>query len=194
MISNRQVRKYCAEDISKIENYEQAVASPDKWDCHHRLEIAADGTCTPVDVLIQNNVYYRRPACELVFLHHAEHKRMHNVNDRQRALKIGRTMTGRPAPWNRVTPSEATRKKLSEALKGRPHTPEHNAKVAASLRGKPGSHAPKSEAAKAAVKEKKMLMAAYKKYRAAGGPLLWNDWARNVWCRRVTSEAPAAVL
>ena len=39
MINEAQAKKYCYEDISKIENYDEAVNSAVKWECHHRNEI-----------------------------------------------------------------------------------------------------------------------------------------------------------
>ena len=35
---NKDVKKYCS-DFTKIENYEDAILSNERWDCHHRLEI-----------------------------------------------------------------------------------------------------------------------------------------------------------
>lgn len=35
MINEKQARKYCKEDISKIKNYEKAIADTTKtWQCH----------------------------------------------------------------------------------------------------------------------------------------------------------------
>ena len=40
MINVKQAKKYCKEDISLIENYEQAVNDNNQmWVCHHREEI-----------------------------------------------------------------------------------------------------------------------------------------------------------
>ena len=39
MISENQVKKYCREDISLIENYDKAINDKTQtWDCHHRKE------------------------------------------------------------------------------------------------------------------------------------------------------------
>ena len=46
MISENQVKKYCREDISLIENYDKAINDKTQtWDCHHRKEsqYSADG-------------------------------------------------------------------------------------------------------------------------------------------------------
>lgn len=77
MISNNTVKKYCCEDISLIENYKEAVNSNEIYDCHHRLEI--DLKKTPKE-LQELNLYYNRPANELVFITHADHTRLHQTN------------------------------------------------------------------------------------------------------------------
>lgn len=77
--------KICCEDISLIENYESAISDKtDMWDCHHRLEthdengnIRTKGSDLTVDELIARNIYYNRPAKELIFLPKREHLRLH---------------------------------------------------------------------------------------------------------------------
>ena len=50
MISLRTVTKYCGEDISKIENYDKAIADTTQmWICHHRLEIQGDKKYTSIE-------------------------------------------------------------------------------------------------------------------------------------------------
>lgn len=40
MINEKHVRKFCRDDISKIENYEEAVNDKTHtWELHHRLEL-----------------------------------------------------------------------------------------------------------------------------------------------------------
>lgn len=38
MISEKKVKKFCCEDISRIENYEEAINSLEMWECHHRMQ------------------------------------------------------------------------------------------------------------------------------------------------------------
>lgn len=76
MICYETIVDYCCEDISLIENYEIAVNSPEKYDCHHRLEIQDDNILS-VKELKEQNLYYKRPAKELIFLTHEEHCRIH---------------------------------------------------------------------------------------------------------------------
>ena len=67
MIDEKQVKKYCIEDISLIENYDQAVNDKSQtWHIHHRLEIQDDITISARQ-LIEMKLYYERPASELIF-------------------------------------------------------------------------------------------------------------------------------
>lgn len=67
----------------QIENYELAKADDFKgWHCHHRLEThTADGKRRKVDLsreeLIAMNMYYNRPANELIFMKAGEHISLH---------------------------------------------------------------------------------------------------------------------
>ena len=59
-------KDYCCEDISLIENYEQALNDQTQvWDCHHRLEIELGLSAAE---LIKQGLYWNRPASELIFL------------------------------------------------------------------------------------------------------------------------------
>ena len=110
MINEKCAKRFCKEDISNIENYEKAVSdSTQTWECHHRTEIWWN--CTRKD-LIDNECYYHRKACELIFLTHAEHTRLHNMHM-----------------------SDATRKKISKSQKGKVLSEEHRQKIAESLKG-----------------------------------------------------------
>lgn len=73
---------YCYE-ISSIENFEKAKADDFKdWICHHRLETHnSDGERRLVDLsreeLIALDMYYGRPASELIFVTRKEHGKLH---------------------------------------------------------------------------------------------------------------------
>ena len=72
------LRRYCSEDLSRIENYDKAVADTKHvWDCHHRAEILPCGVFTPKQ-LQKHGLYWHRPASELIFLRHDEHTMLHN--------------------------------------------------------------------------------------------------------------------
>jgi hypothetical protein len=81
----RKDRKFCCEDYSLIENYDKAIADTvQTWHCHHRLEThTSDGEkrLVPItrDELIAMNMYYNRPASELIFLTPSEHTTLHDV-------------------------------------------------------------------------------------------------------------------
>ena len=116
MINIRNVKRYCKEDISKIKNYEQAIADKTQtWVCHHMTETWWN--CTAQE-LIENECYYNRKACELIFLTPAEHKSLHNKGKKHSAenrRKISESHKGKIL-------SEETKRKLSEAHKGQPPT------------------------------------------------------------------------
>lgn len=71
------VNRFCKDDISLIENYEAAMNSPETWDCHHRLETELN---LLREELKEQDLYYNRPASELIFLTHGEHTRLHMYN------------------------------------------------------------------------------------------------------------------
>lgn len=121
MINKDNLKKYCKDDVSKIENYETATMSNDLYDCHHRLETHnSDGERRLVNLsrteLIALDMYYNRPAEELILLSHPEHTILH----------LPRLYTGKPkkpgrgSDWHKGIPnSTETRRKISEALKGK---------------------------------------------------------------------------
>ena len=103
MISERNAKMFCKEDISKIENYDKAISdSTQIWHCHHRDEVKVLPSgmtvlCSRQD-LIDNEHYYNCPANELIFLTNAEHIRLH-----RNGLKL----------------SEEWRRKISDSHKGK---------------------------------------------------------------------------
>lgn len=145
MINESQAKRYCKEDISKIKNYDLAIADTTQtWDCHHMTEIWWG--CSKKE-LIENECYYNRKACELIFLTHAEHRRLHmkgkqshmkgrTVTDDTRR-KISESMKGKE-PWNKgKTMSEEIRRMISEANKGKklkPFTEEHRRKISEAMK------------------------------------------------------------
>ena len=75
MINEINVKKYCCEDPSLIENYAEAVADTTQmWDCHHRR-----GTIYSKCGLIEIGEYYDRPAIELIFMQSKEHIALHKT-------------------------------------------------------------------------------------------------------------------
>lgn len=75
--------KKCCQDISLIENYEEAISSPKRWCCHHRLETHdSDGRLREVfltkDELEALDMYWNRPASELIFMSWTDHQKLHH--------------------------------------------------------------------------------------------------------------------
>ena len=92
MICEKNVRKFCCEDISLIENYEKAINSNEMWDCHHRLE--TDLNLSKKE-LIDTGRYYGVKAKYLVFMTPFEHNSLHNKNKKTKdetKTKISNTM------------------------------------------------------------------------------------------------------
>lgn len=113
MVSVEQARIYCYEDISLIENYENAMNDKTQtWDCHHRVETIMN--CS-AEELIAQGCYENRPAHDLIFLTKGEHTRLHHVGKKH---------------------SEETRAKMSASLKGRKFSAETRAKMSKAQTGK----------------------------------------------------------
>lgn len=106
-------------DIENVENYEKAKADNFiGWRCHHRLETHnSDGERRSVDIthkeLIALDMYWHRPANELIFMTIPEHSELHGC-------------------------SEDTRRKISEAHKGKHLSDEHRRKISEGNKGKAG--------------------------------------------------------
>ena len=120
MICEKTVKRFCKDDISLIENYDQAIADMTQtWDCHHRRE-----TIYSVKELIEIGEYYNRPACELIFLTPNEHRRLHKLGkhlSEDTRKKISESMNGEKCYIFGKHLSEDTRKKISESMKGENH-------------------------------------------------------------------------
>lgn len=135
MIDRMRVNAYCIEDISLIENYKEAVEDKSEtWVCHHKLELHEDYLNTAED-LDMMNLYYHRPACELIFLKRSEHVKLHNSNI-VRANIIKNTFVKAGKAYKHT---EEDRKKISAALKGKkrgPFTEEHRMKLSKARSGR----------------------------------------------------------
>ena len=108
-------KSYCSEQLELIENYMAAKADDfEGWCIHHRLEIQPDGTHMSRQELKDKDLYYGRPASELIFMRRPEHKRLH---------------------WLGKHHSAEARKKMSESHKGKHLPAEHRKKLSESLSG-----------------------------------------------------------
>ena len=135
MIDEKVARKYCKEDISKIKNYELAIADTTQtWSCHHIL-----GEILTRQQLLEHDFYYNVPACMLKFVTKDEHTRLHmkgNHLSEETRNKISESMKGNNNPLYGKHRSEETRKKISESMKGSHHSEETRKKLSESRKGK----------------------------------------------------------
>lgn len=151
MINIRQVKRYCSEDITHIENYEKAI-SDDKqtWISHHRREIDEG---LSVKQLKEFGLYYKRPANELIFLTRTEHKSLHTKGEKN-------PMYGKPAYNRGKHLSEEHCKTISVSIKGKNHpmygrhlSEEHCKAISDAMKGK--KRGPLSEETKQKLSELK---------------------------------------
>ena len=158
-------KKYCSEPLDKIEHYEEALAENFKgWCIHHRLEIKSDGTRVSAKELIDNGLYFHRPASELVFMREHDHRSMHTAGanhhlfgkhqsaetrrklseahkgkhlSAETRLKISESMKGENNYWFGKHHSAEARKKMSEVHKGKHRSAETRRKMSEARKGKP---------------------------------------------------------
>ena len=126
MINERQTKKYCREDISKIENYAKAINDiTQTWECHHRDEVKT----LPSGIEVRRSIedlkeidrYFGCPANELIFLTKAEHRILHH--------KGNKFCSGKHL-------SEEHKRKLSEANKGKHFSKERKRHISEAKKGK----------------------------------------------------------
>ena len=161
MINESQARQYCREDITLIKNYAEAIADQTStWICHHINGEPFTGFCKKD--LKKMNMYYKRPASELMFVTRSEHMTRHmkgkkgkifsdthkqKLSESQKGKilsdahkqKLSESHKGRTSPLKGKHHSEATRRKISESLKGktRKHlSAETRRKISESHKGK----------------------------------------------------------
>ena len=127
MFDELRANAYCKDDISLIENYEQAKNDDSEvWVCHHRdgVKILPSGikVYRTREELKENGRYFHCPANELIFLKPKDHSELHSKGkprSEETKKKISNTLTGRKQPWNCKPKSEETKKKISESQKGK---------------------------------------------------------------------------
>ena len=139
MIGKRtRAKLFCKEDISLIENYDLAINSNETYDCHHRNEIMDDGTLHSVKWLKDNDLYYNRPASELIFLTKSEHTYLHhkgkNFSDEHKQ-KLSKAKKGENHPFYGKHFSDEHKEKLSKSHKGKILSEEHKQKISESKKG-----------------------------------------------------------
>lgn len=144
MISESKAKRFCKDDLSKIENYDKAISDTTQtWDLHHRLELTIDGEfAMTVAQLKMHDMYYNRPYYELIFLTPSEHRRMHmkckiGENHPRYGKHISEEHRRKICESNRRrTVTDETIKKMSASHKGRTVTDETRRKLSESLKGR----------------------------------------------------------
>lgn len=133
---NKVYYKHYCDNIENVENYDKAAADNFKgWCCHHRLETHnSDGERRLVDItpeeLIALDMYYHRPANELIFLTIKGHFKLHNFGASTR-FKKGQE------PFNKGKHhSEESKRKMSKAHKGHLCSEEQKRKISEKLKGR----------------------------------------------------------
>ena len=133
-------KRFCKEP-EKIENYDKAKADNFiGWCCHHRLETHnSDGERRIVDIARKElkalNMYYNRPASELIFMKGSEHKSLHSKgkhHTEETRKKMAEAKKGKHL-------TEETRRKMVEAHKGKHLTEETRRKMAEAHKGEKNS-------------------------------------------------------
>ena len=129
MISERTIKhamRFCREDYTKIKGYEEALKSPYRSCIHH-----INGLTFTRDELKKMNMYYHRPASELLWLSLTDHRKLHNKWNGNPMEGKGYLIAGDKHPMYGRTGeknpnygskrSEETRKKMSEnnGMRGR---------------------------------------------------------------------------
>lgn len=136
-------KRYC-KDIENVENFEKAKKDNFVgWCCHHRLQTwTSDGKRRDVDITAAElnalDMYYNRPASELIFLTSSEHASLHCKGKKmteEYCIKNSESHKGQPA-WNKGIPmSDEQKKKISETKKGKHLSEEHRRKLSETKKG-----------------------------------------------------------
>lgn len=137
MISETRAKSFCREDISLIENYQEAIDDKETmWHCHHRDEIrflpSGMIALRSKQELIENCRYYSCPANELIFMRSKEHRALHSHHQKcsdETKEKLRKFNLGKTSPRKGVKLSEETKAKLRAANLGKKHTEEERKKI-----------------------------------------------------------------
>lgn len=97
---NTLTKRFCCEDFSHIEGYNEAISSEDLYDIHHRLETHDENGIKrdkflKAKELIEMGLYFNRPASELIFMKHSEHTKLHHTGNKDLSSKISKSMIGK---------------------------------------------------------------------------------------------------
>lgn len=121
------LRRYCSEDLSRIENYDTAMNDKEQmWHCHHRAEILPCGRYS-IKELKAVGLYWHRPASELIFLRPDEHTRLHKTGNKN---FLGKSH------------SDETKRRIAEKKRGKHPSLEARRKMSASQTNHPDTSSP----------------------------------------------------
>lgn len=156
MISISSVELYCYEDISLIENYNEAINSDKQYVCHHKNEIILNKSRIE---LIKMGLYYNRPANELIFLTRSEHSHIH-TNGNNNPM-YGKNDVNNPNYGSHRTQEQ--KNNISKSLLGRKLSEEHKNKISIKTKGENNPMYSKKHSEKS-----KQLMSIHKKGKYIG--------------------------
>lgn len=113
----KRAKQFCCEPIENIEGYSDMIASDEKWCCHHKRGIDEEKS---KQQLINEGLYFDRPASELVIMTIYDHKSLHGKNRRPETKKKNSdAMSGENHfMWGKHHSIES-RRKMSESHKGK---------------------------------------------------------------------------
>lgn len=171
-------------EIEKVENYKKAKLDNFLgWNIHHRLEThTSEGIKRLVQItkeeLIALDMYFDRPANELIYLTIPEHTSVHSKGRKcseEQKRKTSKTLMG-----HKVT--EETRKKISEKLMGSHLTEECKKKISLKLKGgnktsfKKGHKSTPEAIAKQVISSKKQMAIKKKLFENYKDEMTWNQF------------------
>ena len=171
-----------SKEIEKVENYENAKKENFcGWNCHHRLETHnSDGEKRLVQLtrseLQALNMYYDRPANELIFLTIEEHTGLHSRPcSEEQKRKTSNALKGHFV-------SDGTKEKISKTLTGRDMPEEIRKKISIKTKGgnitsfKKGYKAPKERIERQKIAMKKTMDIKVSLYQNYKKQMTWNEF------------------
>lgn len=170
MVNFDRIKLFCEGDFTKIENFWVAYNDGTQmYEIHHRRETDDNKSRKQLQ---EEELYFKRPPDELIFLTKAEHAKLHNslIKHQNKMTAEERSLAAKKAYQTRIRNGSST----TPPNKGIPMSDEQKAKVSAARKGKGTGPSPLK---KEAMLQKRI---AYKKYKDDGGKLDWNKWRQSV--------------
>lgn len=183
MINERRAHEFCRDDISKIENYEEAVNDKTQtWICHHIL-----GEILTRQQLLDHDFYYKVPSCMLKFVTKSEHNILHNkgkhhtdetkqrISDKLKGIKRGPMSEEhrRKLSESKKDLSAETRRKMSESQKGKHLSEDTRRKLSFAHKGHHHSEESRRKMSEAAKNRSKITEETRRKQSESHKGLRW---------------------